>query len=113
MRWRVRSLASLSGLRIPRCCELWCGLAAVAPIRPLAWEPPCAEGVALEGHTQKRKGKKSGNAMPSALLFFWGLSLPARVCLCLLGGALHTLFRPGLLSGQFPVLQALLPTGTD
>ena len=53
MRLRVRSLASLSGLRI-RCCLscgvacrrsfdlvllwLWCGLAAVAPIGPLAWE---------------------------------------------------------------------------
>ena len=26
MRLRVRSLASLSGLRIRRCRELWCGL---------------------------------------------------------------------------------------
>ena len=24
MRWRVQSLASLSGSRIWRCCELWC-----------------------------------------------------------------------------------------
>ena len=48
MRLQVPSLASLSGLRIPRCCELWCRPAATAPIRPLAWEPPCAVGVALE-----------------------------------------------------------------
>ena len=27
---------------------LWCRLAAVAPIRPLAWGPPYAEGVALK-----------------------------------------------------------------
>ena len=51
--------ASLSGLWIWRCCALWCRsdpallwlwrrLAAIAPIRPLAWEPPYAESVALE-----------------------------------------------------------------
>ena len=33
---------------------LWCRLAAVAPIRPLAWELPCAMGAAL-----KKRGKKS------------------------------------------------------
>ena len=27
---------------------LWCRLAATAPIRPLAWEPPCAVDVALK-----------------------------------------------------------------
>ena len=27
---------------------LWCRLAAVAPIGPLAWEPPYAAGTALE-----------------------------------------------------------------
>ena len=27
---------------------LWCRLAAVASIRPLAWEPPYAAGVALK-----------------------------------------------------------------
>ena len=41
---------------------LWlrCRLAAIAPIRPLAWEPPCAMGVALK--TKKKSlidyGKK-------------------------------------------------------
>ena len=30
---------------------LWCRLAATAPIRPLAWEPPYATGAALERHT--------------------------------------------------------------
>ena len=33
---------------------LWCRLAAVAPVRPLAWEPPYAAGAAL-----KRQKKKS------------------------------------------------------
>ena len=64
MRTWVLSLGSLSGLRIPRCHELWCsqdpellwlccGLAAVAPIQLLAWELLCASGVAI-----KRKKKK-------------------------------------------------------
>ena len=69
MRLRVRSLTSLSGLRIRRCRELWCRpqmwlgylvllwlwhwLAAMALIRPLAWEPPCAESVALKRQKTK------------------------------------------------------------
>ena len=67
LRLQVQSLALLSGLRIQHCHELWCrsqtwlksGIAvlwcrpaAVAPIRPLAWEPPYAVGVTL-----KRKKK--------------------------------------------------------
>ena len=44
----VRSLASLSGLRIWRCRELWCRPAATALIRPLAWELPYAVGAALK-----------------------------------------------------------------
>ena len=62
MRLRVGSLASLSGLRIWHCCGcgvgrrcssdpgwgwLWCRPAAVAPVRPRTWEPPCAAGAAL------------------------------------------------------------------
>ena len=46
--FRVRTLASLSGLRIQHCCELWCRSAAAVPSGPLAWEPPYAEGAALE-----------------------------------------------------------------
>ena len=60
---QVRSLALLSELRsgIAESCGvgcrcgselallwLWCRPVATAPIRPLAWEPPYAEGVALE-----------------------------------------------------------------
>ena len=36
MKLQVQSLASLSGLRVQCCCELWCRLAAIAPIWPLA-----------------------------------------------------------------------------
>ena len=62
----------ISGLRIWLCCELWCGsktrlgssvavaLAATAPIRPLAWEPPYAEDAALE-KTKRQKKKKERN----------------------------------------------------
>ena len=32
----------------PELLWLWCRPGATAPIRPLAWEPPYAEGVALE-----------------------------------------------------------------
>ena len=70
---RVRSLALLRGLRIRRCCELcgvghrcgsdptllwlWLRPATTALIRPIAWEPPQAEGVALE----KTKTSKQTN----------------------------------------------------
>ena len=71
MSLQVRSLASLSGLRVRCCHELWCsrrpGLdpallwlwcrpAAIAQIRPLAWEPPYATGAAVK--RQRKKGKK-------------------------------------------------------
>ena len=38
---------------------LWCRPAAVAPIRPLAWEPSYAMGVALK----KKKKKKKRNPL--------------------------------------------------
>ena len=66
-RW-VRSLASLSGLTVWHCCELWCRCgsdlallwlwhrpAATTPIRPLAWELPYAVGVALKKTREKEK----------------------------------------------------------
>ena len=53
MRLQVRSLASLSGLRIWCCRELWCRPAAATPIRPLAWETPYATGAALKRQKPK------------------------------------------------------------
>ena len=47
---------------------LWHRPAATAPIRPLAWEPPCAKGVALKGQKTKKKKKeekeKESNIVP-------------------------------------------------
>ena len=39
---------------------LWCRLATVAPIRPLAREPPYATGTALERAKRQKKKKGSG-----------------------------------------------------
>ena len=74
MRMWVWSLASLNGLRIRRCCELWCtshtqGLdlallwlwhrpTAVALIWLRAWEPPYATGV-VPPPPKKRRRRKS------------------------------------------------------
>ena len=76
MRMCVPSLASLSGLRIRHCCELWyiacilyldptflwllCRSAAAALILPLAWELPYAMGVALKrGNNNDNKTKNT------------------------------------------------------
>ena len=37
---------------------LWCRPVAIAPIRPLAWEPPYAENLALE-KAKRQKDKKT------------------------------------------------------
>ena len=42
----------------PTLLWLWCRPAAIALIRPLAWEPPYAAGVALE-KTKRQKKKKN------------------------------------------------------
>ena len=71
---QVRSLDWLSGLRIRRCHELWyrsqtllgssmdvavaIASAAIAPVRPLSWEIPYAEGVSLKSKKIKKFEKK-------------------------------------------------------
>ena len=40
---------------------LWHRLAAVAPIRPLAWEHPRAVGVALKSKTKQKKQQQQKN----------------------------------------------------
>ena len=73
----MRLAGSIPGsLRILRFCELcightlgsdpallwlWCRLAAIARIRPLAWEPPYALGVALK--CWKKEKKKENHAI--------------------------------------------------
>ena len=74
IRLLVQSLASLvsQGSGITMSCSvdhrrssdlallwLWRRLAAVAPVRPLAWEPPYATGVALERQKIERKKTKT------------------------------------------------------
>ena len=39
----------------PTLLWLWCRLAAIAPIRPLAWELPYAVGVAQKSKKKKKK----------------------------------------------------------
>ena len=51
---------------------LWRRPAAAAPIRPLAWEPPYAEGVTLK--TRQKKKKKKEYVCVDAYVF---------VCVCL------------------------------
>ena len=44
---------------------LWLWPAAVAPIGPLAWEPPYATGVALKSKKTKQTKKKTNKKKPS------------------------------------------------
>ena len=49
----------------PALPRLWCRPAARAPIAPLAWEPPCALGVALKRQKdQKKRDKTARNNYP-------------------------------------------------
>ena len=54
---QVQSLASHSMLRIWHRCELWCNLAAVSLIGPLAWELPYTTKCGPK-MTKKRKKKR-------------------------------------------------------
>ena len=84
MRLPVWSLASLSGLRsgVAVSCGvgcrhgsdlawLWlcCKVAATAPIKPLAWDPPYAVSVALKGQKDKKKKKKAPGELCTSLSF--------------------------------------------
>ena len=80
MRTQVQSLALLSRLRIQHCHELWCRsktqLAlwcrpeAVAPIWPLAWEPPYAAGMALKRQKNKIILQRSCVCSPPFICLF-------------------------------------------
>ena len=45
----------------PELLWLWCRLVTTATIGPLAWEPPCAVGVALEKAKRQKKQKQKKN----------------------------------------------------
>ena len=56
----------------PKLLWLWCRPAAVAPMQPLAWEPPYGTGAALkrqkkEGRRKKEKTRQDKN-YPRCLL---------------------------------------------
>ena len=48
---------------------LWCRPVATAPIRPLAWEPPYAMGVAVEKDKKTKKKKNTCTPMFTVALF--------------------------------------------
>ena len=54
---------------------LWCRPAAVAPIRPLAWELPYAMGAALKSKKTKKKKKKKKEKK----FYFQSLADPTRI----------------------------------
>ena len=54
----------------PQLLWLWCRLAAVAPIRPLAWEPPYATRAALE-KGKKTEKKKERKKIENNLISLW------------------------------------------
>ena len=54
----------------PMLLWLWCRPAKIAPIRPVAWEPPYAAGAALKKYKRQKKKKKNWYGVPSAVQ--WG-----------------------------------------
>ena len=48
----------------PTLLWLWCRLAATAPIRPPAWEPPYAAGAALEMTKRPKTNQKKTQKTP-------------------------------------------------
>ena len=51
---------------------LWCGPAATAPVRPLAWEPPYAAGVAQEiAKRPKKKERKKERKTSYVHMSMW------------------------------------------
>ena len=53
----------------PDLLWLWCRLAVVALVRPLAWELPYAAGVALKSKKEKKKKKKTKKKREHTLKF--------------------------------------------
>ena len=48
--------------------QMWHRLAAVAPLRPLAWEPPHAVGAALKKANKTKQNKKTINKICNEFL---------------------------------------------
>ena len=87
---------------------LWLWLAALAPIRPLAWELPYAEGAALKKRRKKKKKKRIGannSVYPKAAQSLLSVCLhviPARKCT-------HSLCLPASLHPPRTYTEVLFP----
>ena len=57
---------------------LWCRVAAAAPIRPLAWQPPHAEGVALQSKTKTTTTTKLNSISPRQWMFLSFGTIPQK-----------------------------------
>ena len=55
---------------------LWLWLAAVAPIQPLGWESPCAEGVSLKKKRNKKKKCQTANMKYGFFLLLLAIPTP-------------------------------------
>ena len=71
----------------PAWLWLWCRLAAAALIRPPAWEPPYAAGVALK--REKEKGKKVFLLSENLKFICSGLGASPKEMVALLGFGVH------------------------
>ena len=60
----------------PALLWLWYRLAATAPIRPLAWEPPYAEGVAKRNSKDKKTKKQKKQFRVSKIQTLIILAMP-------------------------------------
>ena len=119
MRFLVRSLASLRGLRIRCCRELWCRPAATALIRLLTWEAPLAAGAALKKPKTNKQTPKSlcieiglGSPLQPSRCGYFLLPLPSPLCSCPI---FYKTFRPVRLhpfpATSLPGAHAALPSG--
>ena len=82
----------------PELLWLWCRLAAVALIPPLAWEPPYAQGVALKRQKKKNVHKTSPQQIVLIRANFPQYSFASCSCIYISDGcakALSFLFKAG------------------
>ena len=75
---------------------LWCRLAAVGPIQPLAWELPNTTGVALKRHSDKQTNKQTKN-LPVCCIFPIHSSIDGLV------GCFHVLALVNIATGNVAV----------
>ena len=85
---------------------LWCRSAAIAPIWPLAWKPPCAVGVALKKTKNKQTNQKKNQLTWSWrtlyflepenwLIFLLFIPFPEYISLSLLNSLCYWIFAKG------------------